>query len=194
MKRTVRRIGSVAALLTALVATLLTTTVGSEPAGAARPRPTTTTATTTPRTGSFTFGLGFPSWTGASYVIRDGGTLPFPTGSHGPFYELYGYVSNSIYAQSLNGFDGTITVAVDNLPPGVTIEEQPTVIALAPYQSRSISLRIRVAPTVPLGTIVSGITISGTSGGVTRTSTVPTFTVVDPLPCSTYWAGNPCYG
>lgn len=149
MHRSHRRLAVAVTALPMFLGAILAQSLAAAPADAGRPRPPSTTTTTAPNPGFYSFGLSWSSWNQPSYVIRDGGVVPFATGSHGPFYDFYGYTTSTVHAQSINGF---------------------------------------------LGTTVSGITITGSSGGVTRTATIPTFTVVDPLPCSTYWGGNPCYG
>ncbi len=194
MHRSHRRLAAVVTALLMFLGAVFVQSIAAAPADAGRPRPPSTTTTTAPNPGFYSFGLSWSGWNQPSYVIRDGGALPFASGSHGPFYDFYGYTTNTVYAQSINGFTGTISLTVGNLPAGVTIEQLPPTITLASGQSSSVSLRVRVASTVPLGTTVSGVTITGSSGGVTSTATIPTFTVVDPLPCSTYWGGSPCYG
>lgn len=162
------------AVLVAMVISLATAYGPASPASAAVPTP------------FFSLDMNFSDGTEPGYAIRDGGPVP-PSGSHGPFFELYGWVSDTVRIQSFSGFQGTITLIVSNLPTGVTVEQMPASVTLAKGKSNTFALRVRVAATVPLNSVFSGIRITGRSGSLTviDTMTAP-ITVVDPLPCSTY--------
>jgi hypothetical protein len=70
--------------------------------------------------------------------------------------------------QPLYGFTGDVTIGVTGLPPGVTPSYNPVVVKGA---SGSSSVTLTAAPTVPLGRY--NITLTGNSGSITHTTTVP---------------------
>lgn len=174
MERPTRRsVGRSLGVLLAMIAAIVAVVGPTNPAGAATPR--------------FIVDLNMSDSNQPGVAIRDGGGPLPPSGSHGPFFELYGWVSDVVWLQSFGGFQGTINLSVSNLPAGVTLEQMPASVTLAAGRSASFPLRVRVAQSVPLGTVFSGIKITGRSGALTVVETmVAPITVVDPLPCSTY--------
>lgn len=70
--------------------------------------------------------------------------------------------------EPLNGFTGDVVVSVSNLPNGVTVSYNPTVIQGG---SGTSTITLTAASTVPLGTYE--ITLTGNSGSLTHWTTVP---------------------
>jgi hypothetical protein len=81
----------------------------------------------------------------------------------------------SVVAVAANGFTGTVAVSVSGLPSGVTA--QPATLTLTPGTAQNLS--IVAASSAAAGT--AAITLSGTSGTLTHTSTV-TATISSPPP------------
>jgi hypothetical protein len=72
----------------------------------------------------------------------------------------------SVEAVAVNGFTGTVTVAISGLPTGVTAN--PTSLTLTPGTAQSVTLTAVANATVGKATV----TFTGTSGALTHTATV----------------------
>lgn len=70
--------------------------------------------------------------------------------------------------QPLNGFTGDVVVSVSNLPNGVSVSYNPTVIHGG---SGTSTITLTAASTLALGTY--SITLTGNSGAITHSTTVP---------------------
>ena len=81
----------------------------------------------------------------------------------------------SVNAAPLNGFTGTVSVAIAGLPTGVTA--QPTTLSLTPGTAQTLSITAATAATPGNATL----TLTGTSGSLTHTSTV-TANIAAPAP------------
>ncbi len=81
----------------------------------------------------------------------------------------------SVSAASLNGFTGTVMVAIAGLPSGVTAN--PATLSLTPGAAQTLSIAAATAATPGSATL----TLTGTSGSLTHTSTV-TATIAAPAP------------
>lgn len=132
----------------------------------------------------FAFSLNYKGefTTERSPLIRDGGTLPWPGAAYGPFFEVYGWVTNVLYLTSRNGFQGNVNLSLVNAPPGITLD-MPAAVFLPKGGFVVIEVRLRAATSIPLGSVISGVILRGTSGAIVHTQNVPTFTLVNVLPC-----------
>lgn len=129
----------------------------------------------------FTLSYNTANWFDPSYVLR-GDVSAFP----GPDYELcvYGcfWSDNSLKLWSRSGgFTGNVTLAVLNLPPGITAEMPASVFVPRFGAGPRFSVKLRATSAAALGN-VSGVTFRATSGTIVHTVVLPTFTVVDKLP------------
>jgi len=125
-----------------------------------------------------------PWWTG--YLVRGGlrkVDCPLCQGDFEPRYVTFdygecSYANNTIDVVSLNGFEGTITLEVLNLPPGMT-SQTATSIFLPRQYAASTGMALEASTTSALGDAT--ITIRGTSGSIVHT--VDHFiSVVDQMP------------
>jgi len=191
--------GSVVALLSIALIAIVMSSSTTTPALAARkptrtatstPMPTlipTATSTPTPAPAP-DFALGTnrmsPWWIG--YLVRGGlrkVDCPLCQADFEPRYVTFdygecSYANNDIYVVSLNGFEGTITLEILNLPSGVT-SQTATSIFLPYSYAASTWLALEASTTSALGDAT--ITIRGTSGSIVHT--VDHFiSVVDQMP------------
>lgn len=89
----------------------------------------------------------------------------------GPFSSTLvpgGSASIVVTLEPLNGFTGNVVVSVSNLPNGVTVSYNPTVIQGG---SGTSTITLTGASTLALGTY--SITLTGNSGAITHSTTVP---------------------
>ena len=196
------RLGSVVVLLCIVLITTVLSPSATTPALAAR-KPTRTatstmiptlipTATSTPTpAASPDFALWTnrmsPWWTG--YLVRGGlrkVDCPLCQSDFEPRYVTFdygecSYANNTIDLVSLNGFEGTITLEILNLPSGVTSQTATSVFLPRQYAA-STGLALEASTTSALGDAT--ITVRGTSGSIVHT--VDHFiSVVDQMPpCS----------
>jgi hypothetical protein len=171
------------------------------PARNARPRPTATPTRTTPPAPTATllptptpsappdFALSAnyspPSFTG--FLVRGGLRLadcPLCTTDVEPRYVIdslgCAYDSNTISSVSLNGFEGTITLEVLNLPAGVT-SQTATSMFLTRGNAVSTPFKLQAASSAALGSAT--VTVRATSGAIVRTIDLPISVVDQPPPC-----------
>jgi hypothetical protein len=190
------RLGSVVALLCIGLIAIVLSSSSTTPALAAKPPrtptptaipPATPTPTPTP-TAPPDFALGTnrmsPWWTG--YLVRGGlrkVDCPLCQSDFEPRYITFdygecSYANNTIDVVSLNGFEGTITLEILNLPSGVT-SRTATSIFLPRQYAASTGLLLDASTTSALGDAT--ITIRGTSGSIVHT--VDHFiSIVDQMP------------
>lgn len=125
-----------------------------------------------------------PWWTG--YLVRGGlrqVDCPLCQGDFEPRYITFdygecSYANNTIDVVSLNGFEGTVTLEILNLPSGVTSRRAPSIFLPYSYAA-STGLALEASTSSALGD--STITIRGTSGSIVHT--VDHFiSVVDQMP------------
>ena len=92
----------------------------------------------------------------------------------------------TVSAAALNGFGGTVTVAVSGLPAGVTAS--PSTVVLSPGVSGTITLNATVAAVAGSSTV----TLTGTSGSLNHTAMVGLTVVAAPPPPADFsLAGTP---
>ena len=101
---------------------------------------------------------------GPHYVVND------PLGC---FYD-----SNSISVVSLNDFQGTVTLAILNLPPGVT-SQTATSVLLPRRSAASTAFKLTAATNATVGSAT--VTVQATSGALVHTIDLP-ISVGDQLP------------
>jgi hypothetical protein len=80
----------------------------------------------------------------------------------------------SVLATAVNGFSGSVSVALSGLPPGVTA--QPASLTLTPGKAATLSLAAAAGTAAESGTI----TLTGTSGALTHTATLAVSVVAPP--------------
>ena len=175
------RFGSVVALLCIVLTTILLSPKAATPALAARKPTPTPMATPTPTTiptpaAPPDFALWTnrmsPWWTG--YLVRGGlrkVDCPLCQGDFEPRYVTFdygecSYANNDIVVVSENGFEGSITLEILNLPPGVT-SRTATSIFLPYSYAASTGLILEASTNSALGDAT--ITIRGTSGSIVHT-------------------------
>lgn len=78
--------------------------------------------------------------------------------------------TTTVSVLSINNFNSAVTLSVSNWPSGVTSSFNPTDVIPPAGQSATSILTVAVAKNAPLGTY--GLTITGTSGSLVRTSVV----------------------
>jgi hypothetical protein len=135
----------------------------------------------------FTFSANYspPSFTG--FLVRGGLRLadcPLCTTDIEPRYVIdslgCGYDSNTISSVSLNGFEGSITLEVLNLPPGVT-SQTATSMFLPRGNAVSTPFKLQAASGAAAGTAT--VTVRATSGAIVHSIDLPISVVDQPPPC-----------
>ncbi len=139
------------------------------------PTPTPTQPTPTPTSADFLLNLETPP----SFQV---GFLP-TDGSDGPLYAsvafgICAYTVNFLFVDSVNGFEGEVTLDVLNLPPGVT-EDMADSVFVSPDRGFATPIVLRATTAAPLGDAT--VTLRGTSGTIVHTVDLP-FHIVDQLP------------
>lgn len=148
----------------------VTFNVGSTVPVGQYPLTITGTSGSVTQTATLTLTVGVPSFTLSAYSITVG----------------QGHTSStSVYVNTVNGFNGAVTLSVSGLPSGVTASFSTN--STTSYYDQ---VTFNVGSTVPVGQYP--LTITGTSGSVTQTTTltltvgVPSFTI--------YAASSPTIG
>jgi hypothetical protein len=80
----------------------------------------------------------------------------------------------SVLATAVNGFSGSVSVAISGLPPGVTAK--PASLTLTPGTAATLSLSAAAGTAAESGTV----TLTGTSGSLTHTATLAVSVVAPP--------------
>ena len=119
---------------------------------------------------------GAVSASGGTSVTQFGLYLQLPPqpdfkGIVGPFSSTLvpgGSASIVVTLEPLNGFTGDVVVSVSNLPNGISVSYNPTVIHGG---SGTSTITLTAASTLALGTY--SITLTGNSGAITHSTTVP---------------------
>jgi hypothetical protein len=75
----------------------------------------------------------------------------------------------TIQANSINGFTGTINLSFSGLPPGATATPSGSSSIILSGSSQSASFQLAAAQTTPIGSTT--VTVTGTSGTLTHTQT-----------------------
>ena len=116
-------------------------------------------------TGSMTLVVSPPSFT-----LSSSGSMNLGQGLSGPAY---------VYVYGRNGFSGSVNLAVSGLPNGVTASFSPN-----PTTSYTNMLTLTAASTVSVGQYP--LTITGTSGSLTETTTMTLYVGMPSFTLSTY--------
>jgi hypothetical protein len=126
-----------------------------------------------------------PSFTG--FLVRGGLRLadcPLCTTDIEPRYAINSlgcaYDSNTISSVSLNGFEGSITLEVLNLPPGV-MSQTATSIFLPRGNAVSTPFKLQAASGAAVGNAT--VTVRATSGAIVHSIDLPIAVVDQPPPC-----------
>jgi uncharacterized membrane protein len=154
--------------------------------GAFSPNPTTSGSTLT-LTASTTAPLGQYTLTITGTSGGQTATMTIPLAIYVPTFTLYAYggnvgqgtsSSNPVYVNDLYGFNANVALSISGLPSGVTAVFSPN------PTTNSSELTLTTSATAPVGQYT--LTITGTSGAQTVTTTVPlgiyapTFTISGP--------------
>lgn len=94
------------------------------------------------------------------------------------FFGIAGYQGSTISLQSINGFSGTVTLELLNLPPGVT-SQTATTMTVAANATTSTPFKLQASSTTLPGDYT--VTVRATSGSLVHEWSSPLH-VVDPLP------------
>jgi hypothetical protein len=94
------------------------------------------------------------------------------------FFGITGYQGATLVLQSLNGFSGTVTLELLNLPPGVT-SQTATTMTVAANATTSTPFKLQASATTPTGDYT--VTVRVTGGSLVHEWSAPLH-VVDPLP------------
>lgn len=171
-----------------MVAFALAVAGGTPPSALASKNPRPTPTPNAPPDFSLSVNYGPSSFAG--FIIRGETWDPHPlcnlcTTYGGPHYVVPDplgcfYDSNSIGIVGLNGFGGTVNLAILNLPAGVT-SVTATSIVVPSGGANSAPFRLQAASTAALGSAT--VAIQATSGTIVHTLSLPISTVDQPPPC-----------